>query len=60
VVLDVEIGTGQANYRDLVAEIKKSGWTGVLAIETDNRAFQADPNRLVDEAARFFAANFGP
>ena len=57
VVLDVEIGTGQANYKDLFAEIKKARWSGVMAIETDNAGFAADPNRLVREAAVFFKAN---
>ncbi len=59
VVLDVEIGTGQANYKDLFAEIKKSNWSGVMAIETDNKAFQADPNQLVDGAQKFFASMMG-
>lgn len=57
VVLDVEIGTGQANYQDLFAEIKKANWSGVMAIETDNAGFAADPNRLVREAVTFFKAN---
>jgi sugar phosphate isomerase/epimerase len=57
VVLDVEIGTGQANYKDLFAEIAKAKWSGVMAIETDNAGFAADPNRLVSEAVKFFQAN---
>lgn len=57
VVLDVEIGTGDANYPELFAEIKKAKWSGVMAIETDNAAFAADPNRLVREASAFFKAN---
>jgi len=57
VVLDVEIGTGEANYKDLFAEIKKANWSGVMAIETDNAGFAADPNRLVAEASKFFHAN---
>jgi len=54
VVLDVEIGTGQANYKDLFAEIKKEKWSGVMAIETDNAGFAENPNRLVEQAAAFF------
>jgi sugar phosphate isomerase/epimerase len=54
VVLDVALGTGAANYAGLFAEIKKSKWSGVMAIETDNRAFQADPNQLVTEGQKFF------
>ncbi len=54
--VDTEIGKGKANYAGLFAEIKKSHWTGVMAIETDSKAFAEDPSRLVDEAAKFFAA----
>lgn len=60
VILDVPVGTGAANYSGLFAEIKRTGWSGVLAIETDNRSFQNDPNQLVEEGKKFFAANFGP
>ena len=56
VATDTEIGKGKANYAGLFAEIKKSGWSGVLAIETDSKAFAEDPNRLVAEAKTFFAA----
>lgn len=56
VILDVELGTGAANYAGLFAELKKSNWSGVMAIETDNRTFQADPNQMVAEGEKFFAA----
>ena len=56
-VLDVEIGTGQANYKELFAEIKKAKWSGVMAIETDNATFAQDPNKLVAGAVTFFKAN---
>jgi L-ribulose-5-phosphate 3-epimerase len=56
VPLDTEIGKGAANYAGLFAELKKSGWTGVMAIETDSKAFAEDPNRLVSEARAFFAS----
>jgi sugar phosphate isomerase/epimerase len=59
VVLDVEVGTGEANYKDLFAEIKKTNWSGVMAIETDNAGFAADPNKLVDISEAFFKANVG-
>lgn len=59
VILDVPVGTGAANYAGFFAEIKRTGWSGVLAIETDNRSFQEDPNKLVEEGKKFFAANFG-
>lgn len=60
VILDVPVGTGAANYAGLFAAIKRTGWSGVLAIETDNRSFQEDPNNLVEEGKKFFAENFGP
>ncbi len=58
-IIDVALGTGSADYAGLFAAIKASGWSGVMAIETDSRAFQADPNQLVAEGAKFFAANLG-
>jgi sugar phosphate isomerase/epimerase len=57
VAVDTEIGQGHSNYAGLFAEIKKSGWSGVMAIETDSKAFAEDPNRLVSEAKAYFAAN---
>ncbi len=55
VILDVEIGDGAANYSGLFAEIKRANWSGVMAIETDNRSFQADPNQMVASAKAAFA-----
>lgn len=55
VLLDVEVGTGAANYTGLFAEMKRTGWSGVMAIETDNAAFHADPNRMVETAKAYFA-----
>jgi sugar phosphate isomerase/epimerase len=57
--VDTEIGKGKTNYPALFAEIKKSKWSGVLAIETDSKAFAEDPNQLVAGAKKFFAANLG-
>lgn len=59
VAIDTEIGQGASNYQGLFAEIKKAKWSGVMAIETDGRAFQEDPNRLVAEAKKYFTANVG-
>ena len=56
VPVDTEIGKGAANYAGLFAAIKKSGWSGVMAIETDSKAFAENPNRLVSEARVFFDA----
>lgn len=57
--VDTEIGKGDANYPGLFVEIKKSGWSGVAAIETDSKAFAENPNRLVKEAQMFFNAMTG-
>ncbi len=54
--VDTEIGQGKANYAGLFKAIKETNWSGVLAIETDSKAFAEDPNRLVAEAKKFFAA----
>lgn len=54
--VDTEIGKGKSNYAGLFAEIRKSKWSGVMAIETDSKAFAEDPNRLVAEAKAFFAS----
>ncbi len=54
VVLDVEIGTGEANYQGLFEEIKKAKWSGVMSIETDNQGFQKDPDALVNSGAALF------
>ena len=59
VPVDTEIGRGQANYEGLFAAIRQSGWSGVMAIETDSKAFAEDPNRLVAGAAEFFARHTG-
>lgn len=58
--VDTEIGKGKANYAGLFAAIKKTGWHGVMAIETDSKAFAEDPNRLVSEARVFFDSQFTP
>lgn len=54
VPIDTEIGQGQANYAGLFAALKAKTWSGVMAIETDSKAFAEDPNRLVAEAKAFF------
>ena len=54
VIEDTEIGKGEANYAGLFAEIKKSKWSGVMAIETDSKAFASDPHPLGSEASVFF------
>lgn len=55
VIIDVEIGTGVSNYAGLFAELKKSHWDGVMAIETDNPIFAQAPGKFVDAAVKFVA-----
>ena len=57
--VDTEIGQGDTKYPALFAEIKKSKWSGVMAIETDSKAFAEDPNKLVAGAKKYFAAQVG-
>ena len=52
-ILDVEIGTGDANYDGVFAELKKAGWKGVMAIETDNNDFAKSPDDYVSKAIDF-------
>lgn len=51
--LDVMVGTGQANYAGLLAELKAAKWAGVMAIETDNAEFAKDPTAFVLGARDF-------
>lgn len=57
VYLDVEVGTGGANYKGLFAELKKAKWDGVMAIETDNASFANEPTKFVEVASKFFKEN---
>jgi sugar phosphate isomerase/epimerase len=54
VLLDVELGTGQANYAGLFAALKQARWNGVMSIETDNGTFAKDPNEYVERGLKFF------
>lgn len=58
VAVDTEVGRGDVNFAGLFAEIRRTGWTGVLAIETDSQAFARDPHVLVAGAKAFFEAEF--
>jgi len=57
VIKDVEIGTGQANFKGLFQELKHAKWDGVLAIETDNASFASNPDPYVEGAIKFVKAN---
>ena len=53
--IDTEMGQGQANLSGVFEAIKKSGWAGVMAVETDSKAFASDPHPLVTSASAFFS-----
>ncbi|MEW6303693.1 MAG: sugar phosphate isomerase/epimerase [Verrucomicrobiota bacterium] len=53
VPIDVEVGTGDANYKGLFAELRKAKWDGVMAIETDNAGFAKEPTQFVTTAIKF-------
>jgi sugar phosphate isomerase/epimerase len=57
VILDVMVGTGDANYKGLLAELKKAKWPGVMAIETDNATFAKEPTEFVAGAIKFVKDN---
>jgi sugar phosphate isomerase/epimerase len=53
VILDVEIGTGQSNFKGLFQELKKANWQGVMAIETDNATYAKSPEPYVQAAIAY-------
>lgn len=55
---DTETGRGSANYDGLFAEIKRTGWSGVLAIEAEGEVFSRNPHPPVAAAVDFFRARF--
>jgi sugar phosphate isomerase/epimerase len=55
VSMDTFIGEGQAQIADLLAELKKADWKGVLAIETDSDAFARSPQEFVSKAKSYVA-----
>lgn len=57
--VDTELGAGDANYSSLFAEIRKSGWSGVMVIETDGEQFAKDPQAFVNAASAFFKQQQG-
>jgi sugar phosphate isomerase/epimerase len=53
VAFDTHIGEGQGKLGNLLAELKKTGWSGVLAIETDSNDFAKNPDDFVAKAKAF-------
>ncbi len=55
VSFDTYIGEGQGKLATLLAELEKTGWKGVLAIETDSNDFAKNPDEFVSKAKAFVA-----
>lgn len=53
VAFDTHIGQGQGRIENLLAELKRVGWPGVLAIETDSNDFARNPDEFVAQAKAF-------
>jgi len=57
VATDTLIGEGQGQLTELLAELKKADWKGVMAIETDSDTFARNPQEFVAKAKAFVAEN---
>ncbi len=55
VAMDTHIGEGQGQLEGLLSELKKTGWNGMLAIETDSDTFARNPAEFVGKAKAFVA-----
>ena len=55
VAIDTKIGEGQTNLKGLFAELKKSNYSGILAIETDGD--YKDPTDFVESALKIVREN---
>lgn len=53
VALDTHIGEGQAKLGNLLVELKKTSWPGMMAIETDSGEFAKSPDDFVAKAKAF-------
>lgn len=60
VAVDTRIGEGDVDFARLFAAMRESGWSGVMAIETDSEEFAASPQPFVTSAVSFFGKHAGP
>ena len=51
---DTHIGQGNANLKGLISELKREGWKGVMALETDSPIFAQKPAEFVDIGKKYF------
>lgn len=59
VAFDTHLGEGQGKLENLLAELGKTNWPGVLAIETDSNDFARNPDEFVSKAKAFVARQSG-
>lgn len=57
-VVDTEPGKGQVNFDGLFDAIRESGWSGTLAIETDQKEYRDNPGPLVNLFRHFFVHKY--
>ncbi len=57
VSFDTHIGEGVGKLENLLAELVRTSWPGVLAIETDSADFARNPDEFVDKAKAFVEKN---
>lgn len=57
IATDTHIGEGQGKLENLLAELRRANWGGVLAIETDHPGFAANPDEFVSKAKAFVAGH---
>lgn len=57
VAMDTLIGEGQGQLASLLAELRKTGWNGIMSIETDSDAFARNPDEFVSKAKAFVEGN---
>lgn len=55
---DLPIGQGRAKLKDLAEAMKQTGWSGVLALESDSEEVAAAPTAFVENGRRFFREHF--
>jgi sugar phosphate isomerase/epimerase len=53
VAMDTHIGEGMGKLANLLAELKRVNWPGILAIETDSPDFARQPDEFVSKAKAF-------
>jgi sugar phosphate isomerase/epimerase len=58
--LGTHIGLGNSNYDGIFRAIQEKDWNGVMALETDNNDFAADPTEFVVRGKAFFERYFPP